>query len=166
MRKNLRLKADEVEEQIVKEIPQTLLDCVSQTSTFSMQGKSVLGFKEAIRAAEEQIEVRCFPRHQADYAKDICRVIAEVYMLPESAQIKIEGEMLPAAMVKEVFHELTSEHAEYVANEISGYDGRIFAMKPFIRTMLYNAVLTMETAITHEVEQEVKHEMQVSGKDI
>lgn len=120
-------------------------------SASTMQGRSVLGFKEAIRAAEEQIEVRYFPRHQAVYARDICRVIAEVYMLPESAQIKIEGEMLPAATVKEIFYELDHEHAEYVIGEIEGYEGKIFSMKPFIRTMLYNAVLTMESAVANEV---------------
>lgn len=121
------------------------------STTFSMQGRSVLGFKEAIRAAEEQIEVRCFPRHQAVYARDICRVIAEVYMLPESAQIKIEGEMLPAATVREIFRELDHEHAEYVIDELTAYDGKIFAMKPFMRTLLYNTVLTMESALANEV---------------
>lgn len=148
---NLGISADEVEEAFVKEIPQTLLDCVSQTTTSSMQGKSVLSFREAIRAAEEQIDIRCFPRHQAGYARDICRVIAEVYMMPESAQIKIEGEMLPALTVKEIFYELDYEHAEYVINELEGYEGKIFAMKPFIRTMLYNAVLAMEFSIANEV---------------
>jgi hypothetical protein len=116
----------------------------------AMQGKSVLSFKEAIRAAEEQIEIRYFPRGKAVYARDVARVIAEVYMLPESAMIKIEGEMLPAATVKEVIVELDFEHAEYVIDEITSYEGKIFAMKPFIRTMLYNAVLTLETAIAND----------------
>jgi hypothetical protein len=116
-----------------------------------MQGKSALSFKEAIRRAEDQIEVGYFPRHQAAYARDICRVIAEVYMMPEGASVKIEGEMLPAAVVAEIFCELDHEHAEYVIDELTAYEGKIFAMKPFVRTLLYNAVLTMESALANEV---------------
>lgn len=125
--------------------------CRGPLPTPTMQGRSVLSFKEAIRVAEEQIEIGCFPRGKSEYVRDVSRVIAEVYMLPESAQIKIEGEMLPAAMVKEIFRELNHDHAEYVIGEIEGYGGKIFSMKPFIRTMLYNAVLTMESAVANEV---------------
>ena len=121
------------------------------STTFSMQGKSVLSFREAISLAEEQIEVGYFPKAQAACARDICRVMAEVYMMPDTAQVKIEGEMLPVSTVKEIFHYLNYCHAEHVLNEIKGYDGKIFAMKPFIRTMLYNAVLTMDLAIANEV---------------
>lgn len=117
----------------------------------TMQGKSALSFKEAIRRAEDQIEIGYFPRQQAAYARDICRVIAEVYMMPEGASVKIEGEMLPAAVVTEIFYELDHEHAEYVIDELTAYEGKIFAMKPFVRTLLYNAVLTMESALANEV---------------
>jgi hypothetical protein len=116
-----------------------------------MQGKSALSFKEAIDLSEDQIEIKCFSPHRAVYARDICRVIAEVYMMPDEAAIKIEGEMLPAYTVKEIFGELDHDHAEYVIDELEGYEGKIFAMKPFIRTLLYNAVLTMESAIATEV---------------
>ena len=76
-------------------------------------------------------------------------------MLPDESQIKIEGEMLPAAMVRQIFLELTSEHVQYVIDEIMHYEGAIFAMKPFIRTLLYNAVMTMDVAITHDMRDDI-----------
>jgi hypothetical protein len=128
----------------MQEKRKTLTEVRESTST-TMQGKSVLSFKEAIKQAENQIEAGYFPRHQAVYARDVCRVIAEIYMMPEGASVKIEGEMLPATVVKEVFAELEHEHVQYVLDELTNYEGRVFAMKLFIRTMLYNAVLTMES---------------------
>lgn len=125
--------------------------CRSPLPTSTMQGKSALSFKEAMRLAEDQIEIECFPRYDALYAKDICRVMAEVYMMPEAASIKIEGEMMPARVVKEIFSELDHCHVVYVIDELKEYTGKIFAMKPFIRTLLYNSVLTMESAISNEV---------------
>lgn len=125
--------------------------CRGPFPTFTMRGKFALSFKEAMSLAEDQIEIGYFTTRQAAYARDICRVIAEVYMMPDAASIKIEGEMLPVSTVKEILHELDHEHAEYVIEELEGYEGKIFAMKPFIRTLLYNAVLTMESAIATEV---------------
>ena len=124
-----------------------------ESTSITMQGKSEMSFKEAIRRAEDQIEAGCFPRSKAVYARDISRVIAEVYMMPEGASVKIEGEMLSVGVVRQIFGELDHEHAEYVIDELIGYEGKIFAMKPFIRTMLYNAVLTMESAIANEVKE-------------
>jgi hypothetical protein len=119
-----------------------------------MQGKSVLTFREAMKAAEAQIEIHCFAPPTKVYARDICRVIAEVYMMPQEASIKIEGEMLPVYTVKEIFCLLDNQHAQYVIEEVREYKGRILSMKAFLRTLLYNAVLSMESRLEKEYEDE------------
>ena len=126
-------------------------ECFGQSSPSStIQGKSVLSFREAMKSAEQQIEMHCFLENDKVYARDICRVIAEVYMMPDGASVKIQGEMLPACTVREIFRELSNDHVCYAIEEIREYKGRIISMKSFLRTLLYNAVLSMESSVEKE----------------
>ncbi len=121
-------------------------DCFgSSVSPSVRQGKSVLSFREAMEEAEAQVEPESFEASLRGRVREACRVIAEIYMLPEGAKVKIEGEELPVETVREVFCQLNDSHVRYALERFDGYEGRIFAMKPFLRTMLYNAVFEMES---------------------
>ena len=150
-----REMAEAAEESFVENIPDKFIDLVQlRRPAVTMQGKSVLSFRETMRAAEVQIEIHCFVKADRAYARDVCRVIAEVYMMPEGASVKIEGEMLPAVTVRQIFSEITHEHVNFVLGELREYKGRIISMKGFLRTLLYNSVLSMESAETKEFEDE------------
>ena len=117
----------------------------SVSQSVSLQGRSALSFKEAIEEAEGQVYPESFEDSLRGRVREACRVIAEIYMLPDGAKVKIEGEELPVETVREVFTQLNDEHVRYSLERLDGYEGRIFAMKPFLRTLLYNSVFEMES---------------------
>lgn len=102
------------------------------------------GLYELTEAARQQIELECFPERDAELARQIARIMAEVYRLPDECGIRIEGDRLPASMVKEVYAALTYEHVAAVIARfrLIGYEVR--HPKSYIRTALYNAALETE----------------------
>ena len=117
----------------------------SVSPSVSLRGKSALSFREAIEEAEAQIEPETFESSLRGRVREVCRVIAEIYMLPDGSRVKIEGEELPIETVREVFAQLNDQHVRYSFERLDGYEGRIFAMKAFLRTLLYNSVFEMES---------------------
>lgn len=140
--------AEAIEEGFVESIPDSFINCARRRPSVRpsvKQGKSALSFREAIEEAEAQIEPECFECSLRGRVREVCRVIAEIYMLPDGARVKIEGEELPVEAVREVFAQLDDGHVRYSLERFDRYEGRIFAMKPFLRTLLYNSVFEMES---------------------
>lgn len=109
-----------------------------------------LRFGEAIRLAEEQVDMAELLETEAKEAPivhDMCRAIAEVYMLASrapSAQIVISGEALPAEMVAEILSQVTYGIAVDVATEVDM--SRVTCPKAYLRSYLYHRVIEYETA--------------------
>ena len=140
--------AEAIEEEFVESIPDSFINCARRRPSVRpsvKRGKSALSFREAIEEAEAQIVPESFERSLRERVREVCRVIAEIYMLPDGARVKIEGEELPVEAVREVFAQLNDQHVRYSLERFDGYEGRIFAMKPFLRTLLYNSVFEMES---------------------
>lgn len=112
--------------------------------------KGRLRFGEAIRLAEEQVDMAELLETEAKEAPivhDMCRAIAEVYMLASrapSAQIVISGEALPAEMVAEILSQVTYGIAVDVATEVDM--SRVTCPKAYLRSYLYHRVMEYETA--------------------
>lgn len=138
---------EEIKREFLDRINSKYDDCFgsSVSPSVSLQGKSALSFREAIEETEAQIEPETFESSLRGRVREVCRVIAEIYMLPDGARVKIEGEELPVETVREVFAQLNDQHVRYSLERLDGYEGRIFAMKPFLRTLLYNSVFEMES---------------------
>lgn len=119
-----------------------------------------MSFKEAITKAEDQIGFHEYSREYVCYGilHDMCRVMAEVYMMPPSATIRINGEDLEAGMVAEVFQEITQEMAGERAEELQGVLPDVKCLKAYLRSALYNKVFEFETAEA-KVAAEVKRDM-------
>ena len=73
--------------------------------------------------------------------------------------VKIQGNLIPAEMVKNRFLNLNSEHIEYVMEKYrENFDG-INNVKSYLITMLYNSYST----IKHHYQQMVLHDMYGGG---
>ena len=109
-----------------------------------------LRFGEAIRLAEEQVdmaELLGTEAKEAPIVHDMCRAIAEVYMLASRApcvQIIISGEALPAEMVAEILSQVTYGIAVDIAREVDM--SRVTCPKAYLRSYLYHRVMEYETA--------------------
>lgn len=97
-----------------------------------------------IEAVREQIEADCIPEEYKPISEEIERIIAEVYVMPENWTVRIDGQPMPATLLKDVYSQLTNEHAMAVMDRFSAVPYEIRHVKTYLRTALYNAVFETE----------------------
>lgn len=111
-----------------------------------------LSFREAITLAEEQVGYRGmdYEDKYRPLVHDMCRAMAEVYMAPEAMGMRVNGELMAAGMIAEVFRELTEEHVLNLASRLYGGWGGVGHPKAYLRSALYNVVFEFESVILRE----------------
>ena len=72
-------------------------------------------------------------------------LIAEMYRLPPDAEVQINGQKLPASMVRDVYSLLTEEHIREVITNYEKAEYTIKFKKTYLRTALYNEVFEHES---------------------
>lgn len=115
-------------------------------------------FREAICRAEEQIDksdILIDGRLDAGLVREVCMIIAEVYMMDSDMPIRISGEWLDGYVVQEIFGELRREHAEAVIDEFCRLVIDIRNKKAYLRTALYNIVFTLDAHYTNRVHHDM-----------
>ncbi len=119
-----------------------------------------LSFKQAMDKAENQISFHEYSRQHACWGilHDMCRVMAEVYMMSPCAKVKINGEELEAEIVAEVLEQVTEEMAYERAEELLDVITGVTCIKAYLRSALYNKVFEFEAADVKLTEQ-VKRDM-------
>ena len=119
-----------------------------------------LSFKEAITKAEDQIGFGGYDRRHPCYGilHDMCRAMAEVYMMSPTTKIKVNGEELEAGMVADVLEQVTAEMAEIRAEELRETIAGVTNIKAYLRSALYNKVFEFEAADV-KLEEQVKRDM-------
>lgn len=121
----------------------------NKTNTASSLGGSQVGsrlsFREAFSRAAKQTGLIYCPKETAELYRELCFVIAEVYILREESKIKIGDELIDAYLVQEIFAELKYAHLELVVNNICAIQHKVNNMRAYIRTALYNAVFEIES---------------------
>ena len=119
-----------------------------------------LSFKEAITKAEDQIGFHEYSRQHHCYGilHDMCRAMAEVYMMSPNTKIKVNGEELEAGMVAEVLEQVTQDMAEIRAEELRETIAGVTNIKAYLRSAIYNKVFEFEAADV-KLEEQVKREM-------
>lgn len=117
-----------------------------------------LTFKEAITKAEDQIGFHEYSRQHSCYGilHDMCRAMAEVYMMSPTTKIKVNGEELEAGMVADVLEQVTTEMAEIRAEELRKTIADVTNIKAYLRSALYNKVFEFEAADVKEKEKKSK----------
>lgn len=124
-----------------------------QTSQFPV--KSVGRLSAETERVMEQVEFAYLPRGDLARAKEICMIIAEVRLLPPSAEVQIAGEKREAWFVSEVYANLTHDHIMMVLTNFKAAKYAIKAKKTYIRTALYNAVFELEHGIENDVQSTI-----------
>ncbi len=110
---------------------------------------------KVIEDVKKQIEIDCFDirdRHQAD---EIALIIAEIYILPENADVRISGNRLPADFVASIFREIRHEHVEEVIRHFKCANYEIKHIKTYLRTALYNSLFECEFRLSNEVQKDM-----------
>ncbi len=103
-------------------------------------------FREAMATAEAQVDFDGEFRGTPDMilARNLCRVMAEVYMLPPSVLIRIDGDFLPASMVADIFRSISGAHIGMAVEKLRGVIDTVRNPKAYMRVMLYNTVMEFE----------------------
>ena len=115
-------------------------------------------FREAICRAEKQIDksdILIDGRLDAGLVREVCMIIAEVYMMDPARPIRISGEWLDGYVVQEIFGELGRFHIEAVIDEFCRLDIDIRNKKAYLRTALYNIVFTLDAHYTNRVNHDM-----------
>ena len=118
-----------------------------------------LTFREAVTMAEDQIALHEYPRRHILWGvlHDLCRVMAEIYMMSPTATVRVAGEELEAGLVADVYREVTPEMAETLAAELQGQLAGVTHMKAYLRSALYIKAFEYE-ACEVRLEEQVKRE--------
>lgn len=106
-----------------------------------------LPFTEVLRNVRRQIlltaEYRGLYKNE-ELAEDIAKIMTEVYMLSDDAEVLISDEKLSGYLVKEVFREIRAENVENVIDYFCGITRRIAKKRQYLRSALYNSVFELE----------------------
>lgn len=110
-------------------------------------------FRDFVRRAEQQTEIDTFHYRDRAVAGEICRIIAEVYLLAKRADggIRVSGELIPYEIAAEVYETLRPEHLEYVIEDYRSKTYGIRNPKAYLRVALYNAAFRMELGYQNEI---------------
>ena len=118
-----------------------------------------LTFREAVTLAEDQIALHEYPRRHILWGvlHDLCRVMAEIYMMSPTATVRVAGEELEAGLVADVYREVTPEMAETLAAELQGQLAGVTHMKAYLRSALYIKAFEYE-ACEVRLEEQIRRE--------
>ena len=111
-------------------------------------------FREALGRAEEQVEYDyiIFDGVLApSLVREVCMIMAEVYLMDPGNPVRISGEWLNSHVVQEVFSQITREHVEMVIKEFCRLTCDIRNKKAYLRTALYNSVFSIDAHYRNRV---------------
>lgn len=111
-------------------------------------------FREAICRAERQVERDAILQDRAadqGLLREVCMIMAEVYMMDSDKPIRISGEWLDGYVVQQIFSELTRDHVVMVIEEFCRLCCDVRNKKMYLRTALYNSVFSIEAHYRNRV---------------
>ena len=101
-------------------------------------------FREAFRRAVNQTELYLASDEERDALRELCYLIAEIYVIADTSPVRIGEELLDGPLVREVFEELTIEHLRFVRGNFLKQPTMIRNKRAYLRTSLYHAVFELE----------------------
>jgi len=85
------------------------------------------------------------------FYKELCLIIAEVFVMDKDSAIKINGSNCCVRIVQEVYSQIRHDHVRLVFDNFRNVSQRIFNKKAYLRTALYNAVFEIESHYLNEM---------------
>jgi len=102
-----------------------------------------------------QVEYRCFAHLRFNWIdpfyKELCLIIAEVFLLNPDSVVKINGTNLPTILVQEIYSQLRNDHLCLVFENFKNVSTRIYNKKAYLRTALYNSVFEHFASYTNDI---------------
>ena len=86
-----------------------------------------------------------------DQIDEMVAIMADVMMMPDSAEITVGGNQLSAELVKSQLQRLRNNHIEYVLDSMAGSATPIHNIHGYLLTALYRAPLTMHNHYATQV---------------
>lgn len=118
---------------------------VNPTQYIISQGlSSRQSFSEAIKRAEQQIDISSIENANKNCVRELCYIIAEIYLMNPESRIKISGELLDVYLVQQVFGEITCDHVRLVIDNFNKNTNLVKNKKAYLRAALYNSVFEFE----------------------
>lgn len=102
-------------------------------------------FRETLERIIDRIDIECFTSDERPVVRELYLIMAEVYRLPPSERVKIDGRLMPAADVAAVFDMLNCEHIRFVLEKNADRTYRVKYRKAYLRTLLYNSAFELES---------------------
>lgn len=116
-----------------------------------------LSFREAFRRAADQVGLREYAEDgEEEYLRELCYIIAEVYLMDPNGAVRIGKEELGAYLVQEVFAELTVDHLRLVWTSFCEQTVLIRNKRAYLRTALYNSVFEFSASYANKVSHDMK----------
>lgn len=101
-----------------------------------------------------QVEYQCLIDLQSNRIdplyKELCLIISETLLLKSNDFIKVNGSIVRANLIKEVFSKLQNNHLRLVFDNFHSVSGRVYNKKAYLRTALYNAVFELESSCVND----------------
>jgi len=85
------------------------------------------------------------------FYKELCLIIAEVFVIDQDSVIKINGSNCYVRLVQEVYSQICHDHVRLVFNNFNNVSHRIINKKAYLRTALYNAVFENESQYINDI---------------
>ena len=110
--------------------------------------------RETLEQVMRQVEYHCFAdvhfRRIDPFYKELCLVIAEVLILDPISAVKINGSIMRAHLVQEVYSQIHNDHVRLVFKNFHNVSTHVFNKKAYLRTSLYNAVFEIESGSVND----------------
>lgn len=120
----------------------------SESSQVRSSGRKLY---EIFAEVQKQIDFESFPPSDRELAREISKIISEIYWLPPESSVRIGGDTLTAGMVAEVFEQLRYENIDTVIGNFQHVTYPIRHIKSYFRTALYNSVFESEARLDNAV---------------
>ena len=123
----------------------------AEKSGSSQVGHSETKLYEIFAEVQKQIDYDSFLPEDRPLAREIALIIAEIYRLPENADVRIGGITLSAGMVAEAYEQLGYSNVDIVIASFKKITYPVRNIKTYLRTALYNSVFELEARLENSV---------------
>ena len=119
----------------------------------SSTGHSIIMMLEQVMMQVQYHGFTDLRRNRIDpFYKELCLIIAEVFVMDQNSVIKINGSNCYVHLVQEVYSQIRHDHVQLVFNNFNNVTQRIINKKAYLRTALYNAVFEFESQYINDMQ--------------
>lgn len=110
---------------------------------------------QTLARVKKNLDFYAFDEPYVAQAEEICLIIAEVFILPPTSEIQINGNKLTAEAVRVVLEMLTHDDIITVMDNFEAASYKIRHKKTYLRTALYNEVFERSSRIINGIRTDI-----------